>query len=153
MKCFVQLVSQCHLHKRCHITKQVNMWLYGCHVSCNLSRFDDHMRLKEHFHWLVLHTVAIQVAGQMLHRAMLKKFVAAVAESRTQFYFPQTVSATCLATLLAVARYVRFGNDSCNLSRKSQEKLHSVTAPLTAELTSYVLTWIRFPRGFVSVFW
>ena len=42
-------------------------------VSCNLSRFDDHMRVKEHFHWLVWKTVATQVAGQMLLCTMLKK--------------------------------------------------------------------------------
>ena len=60
-------------------------------VSCNLSlhHFDDHMRLKEYFHWLVLQTIATQVAGQMLHCAMLKKFLATVVESRTQFYFLQ----------------------------------------------------------------
>ena len=57
-------------------------------VSINLSRFDDHMRIKEQFHWLVPQTVAIQVAAQMLHCA-IKKFVAIVAESRTQFYVPQ----------------------------------------------------------------
>ena len=28
---------------------------------------DDHMRLKEHFHCLVLQMVATQVSGQMLH--------------------------------------------------------------------------------------
>ena len=58
-------------------------------MQLNLSRFDDQMRLKEHFHWLVAQTFATQVGGQMLHRAMLKKFVATVAESRTQFYFQQ----------------------------------------------------------------
>ena len=58
-------------------------------VSCNLPRFDDHTRLKEHFHWLVLQTVATQVAGQMLHSTMLQKFIATVAESRIQFYFPK----------------------------------------------------------------
>ena len=41
-------------------------------VSFNLSRFDDHMRLTEHFHWLVRQTVATHVAGQMLHCTMLK---------------------------------------------------------------------------------
>ena len=34
------------------------------------------MRLKEHFHCLVPQIVATQVAGQMLHYAMLKKFIA-----------------------------------------------------------------------------
>ena len=58
-------------------------------ASCNLSRFNDHMNLKEHFHWLVPQRVATRVAGQMLHCAMLKRFVATVAESRTQFYFLQ----------------------------------------------------------------
>ena len=58
-------------------------------VSCNLSRFDDHMRLKKYFHWLVPQTVATQVAGQMLHCTMLKKIVTTVAESRIQFYFLQ----------------------------------------------------------------
>ena len=55
-------------------------------VSCNLSRFHDDMRLKEYFHWLLPQTVATQVAGQMLHCATLKKFVASVAESRHSFY-------------------------------------------------------------------
>ena len=41
-------------------------------VSCNLSRFDEHMRLREHFHCLVLQTVATKVVGQMLHCAMPK---------------------------------------------------------------------------------
>ena len=85
-------------------------------VSCNLFRFDDHMRLKEHFHWLV---------PQMLHELqdrcftaqMLKKFVATFAESRTSIILSATVSETCLSTFLAVARYVTLGNDSCNLFR------------------------------------
>ena len=42
-------------------------------LSCNLSRFDDHVRLKKHFYWLVPQTVASQVAGQMLHCGMLKR--------------------------------------------------------------------------------
>ena len=75
------------------------------------------MRLKGHFHWLVPQTVATLVAGQMLQCAMLKKFVATVAESRTQFVPSAMDSATGLETLLAVARYVALGNDSCNLSR------------------------------------
>ena len=58
-------------------------------VSCNLSRFDDHMKLNEHVHWVGQQTVVTQVVGQMLHCAML---VSTVAESRTQFYFPQLVS-------------------------------------------------------------
>ena len=41
-------------------------------VSCNLCLFDDHLRLKEHFHWLAPQTVATQVAGEMLHCAMFK---------------------------------------------------------------------------------
>ena len=42
-------------------------------VSFNLSRFDDHhMTLNEHFHWLAPQSVATQVAGHMLHCAMLK---------------------------------------------------------------------------------
>ena len=81
-------------------------------MQLNLSRFDDQMRLKEHFHWLVAQTFATQVAGQMLHRAMLKKFVAVA------------VSATGLVTFLVVARYVTLGNDS-----KLHDKLHNVTAP------------------------
>ena len=35
-------------------------------ISCNLSRFDDHVRLQERFLWLVPQTFATQVAGQML---------------------------------------------------------------------------------------
>ena len=97
-----------------------------CNFSCNLSRFDDHMRLKEHFHRLVPQTVATQVAGQMLHCAMLKKFVVTVAESRTQLDFPQRflqlvshrlqwamIRATCLAMTFL---------------DKLHEKLHSITA-------------------------
>ena len=40
-----------------------------------MSPFDDHMRLKEHFHWLVPQTVATQVEGQMLRCAMHKNLL------------------------------------------------------------------------------
>ena len=37
---------------------------YLSNVSCNLFRFDDdHMRLKEHFHWLVPQSLVSQVVG------------------------------------------------------------------------------------------
>ena len=42
------------------------------------------MRLKENGHWLVLQIVAAKVAGQMLHCAMLKKFVTTVAETEVK---------------------------------------------------------------------
>ena len=34
---------------------------------------DDHMRLKEHFHWVVPQTVVTQVTGQILHCEMIKE--------------------------------------------------------------------------------
>ena len=73
-----------------------------------MSRFDDHMR-KEDFHRLVPQTVATQVAGQMFFCAMLKKFVATVAEVE--------LNSTFCNGSRKVARYVTLGNDSCNLSR------------------------------------
>ena len=69
------LQTSSHYETSCFTSVTLN------NVSCNLPRFDDHMRLKERFHWLV--------PGQMLHCAMLKKIDATVAESRTEFYFPQ----------------------------------------------------------------
>ena len=39
------------------------------------------MRLKEHFHWLVLQTVVTPVAGQMLYYPMLEEFVATLREA------------------------------------------------------------------------
>ena len=96
--CFVsfRFVEYCNHLRRCYTVQE-----FWCNlsrnaistnfrnVSCNLSYFDDHMKLKKHFHWLVRQTVAKQVAGQMLHCTMSKKFVATVGESRTQFYFPR----------------------------------------------------------------
>lgn len=43
--------------------------------------FDDHMRLKEPFHWVMLQTVATQVSGQLLHCAMSEKMVATLREA------------------------------------------------------------------------
>ena len=86
-------------------------------VSINLSRFDDHMRLKEQFHWLVPQTVTIQVAGQMLH-CTIKKFDATVAESRTQFYVPQRFHQLVSQRFWPLQGMLpALGNDSCNLSR------------------------------------
>ena len=102
-------------------------------ISCTLFCFDDHIRVKGTF------SLAAQVAGKMLHCAMLKNFFVIVAESRTQFYFPQRflqlvlqrfwplqgillhwaiIRATCLAMAL---------QDKLN---EKMKKLHSVTAPL-----------------------
>ena len=78
-------------------------------VSCKLSCFDDQMKLIEGTFSLAGATnVATQVAGQMLHSEMFKKFVA-------------TVSATCLAMIRATCLAMA-------LRDKLHEKLHSVTA-------------------------
>ena len=140
---------------------QIGFWIFPqkmqskgavtlCNVSCNLSRFDDHMRLKEHFHWLVPQTVATQVAGQMLHRPMLKNSLQPMqkaelnagqilhramlknAESRTGFYFPerflQLVSQRFwpLQGMLHWAM-IRATCLAMGLRDKLHEKLHSVT--------------------------
>ena len=62
--------------------KQVARWvlhkttfLATCLVS------DNHIRLEEHFHWPVPQSVATQVAVQMLHKAMIKKNVAALRDA------------------------------------------------------------------------
>ena len=91
---------------------------YGCYTE---------QRFMEHFHWLVPQTMATQVGRQILHCAMLKKFVATVAESRTQFYVPQRFLQLVSATDLCNWSLQRFwplqgtlhasGNDSCNLFR------------------------------------
>ena len=126
---FLQTFS--HYETSCFTSVTLN------NVSCNLPRFDDHMRLKERFHWLV--------PRQMLHCAMLKKIDATVAESRTEFYFLQRFLQTALATCLAVARFVTLGNDSCNLSRnvlatlwrdKLHETFHSVKYPAKAKIVA-----------------
>ena len=42
------------------------------------------MRSKEHFHyfhWLIPQAVATQVTGQLLHRAVLEKFIATLREA------------------------------------------------------------------------
>ena len=44
-------------------------------VSCDLSRFDDHMRLQEHFHWLVPQTVAKQEQDRCYTAQCLKKLL------------------------------------------------------------------------------
>ena len=94
------------------------------------------MRLKKHFHWLVPQTAATQVAGQMLHCEMLNIFVTTVAESRTQFYFPQRflqlisqrfwplqgmlhwamIRATCLAMALRLKQRCNSALNFCNIS-------------------------------------
>ena len=93
------------------------------------------MTLKEHFHWLLPQTVVAQDAGQMLHRAMLKKnslqplrkgepqrFLQLVLQ---RFWSLQGMShcamirATCLAMMLR---------------DKLHEKLHSVTPPYNGQL-------------------
>ena len=52
--------------------------------------FADQIRLKQHFHWLVPQTVAIQVAGQMSNYAMTCSSIArGFAQSLTDFYFSQ----------------------------------------------------------------
>ena len=107
-------------------------------LSCNLSRFDDHVRLKDHFHWLVAQIVATQVAGQMLHCAMLKRFAATVAEIKwNSILLSATVSVTDLATFLAFARNMTLRNDTYNLFRNGvakqvARKLYSVTATKTS---------------------
>ena len=74
--------------------------LFSCDKSCHIRQrylqivvFDNHMRLKKNFHWLVTQTVATQVAGGMFHYAMIENFVAslrdAFTQSRTDFYFSQ----------------------------------------------------------------
>ena len=67
------------------------------HATCLV--FDDHKRLKGHFHWLVMQTIAAQVAGQMLHFYNACKILLSA-----------TVSVTCLARFLTVARYATVGN-------------------------------------------
>ena len=75
-----------------------------------------------------------QVAGQVLLCAMVKRFIATVAESRTQFYFPYRF-------LLLISRHfwplqgmlhwamIRATSLAMALRDKLREKLHSVTAP------------------------
>ena len=88
------------------------------------------MRLKEHFHWLLPQTIASQVAAQMLHCAVLKEFVATVAESRTQFYFPQRFLQLISQRFWPLQGMLHWA--SClamALRDKLHEQLHSVTAP------------------------
>ena len=64
-------IFSCNLYRNAISTSVLtvkNKLLYGYYRE---QRFDDHMRLKEHFHWLVPQTVVTQVAGQMLHCAIL----------------------------------------------------------------------------------
>ena len=125
---FLQTFSHCETSRFTGVTLS--------NVSCNLSRFDDHdhIGLKEHFHWLVPQTVGTQAAGQMLHFPKLKKFVATVAESRTQFYFPQRFLPLISRRFLPLqgmlhCAMVRATCLAMALRDKLHQKLHSVTAP------------------------
>ena len=79
-------------------------------------------------------TVATQVARQMLHSAMLKRFVTTVTESRNRFYFPQRFLQLVsprfwplqgmLYWVMIPVTYL-----ATALRDKLHKKLHSVTAP------------------------
>ena len=76
-------------------------------VSCNLSRFDDHMRLKEHFHWC--HKPLRHKLQDRCYTAQcLKNSLQPLRKVELDSTF-RNVSATCLAMAL-------------------RDKLHSVTA-------------------------
>ena len=72
-------------------------------VSRKLCRFDDHMMLKEPFHWLVPRAVSTQVAGQITAECL--NFRCNYCENL--ILLSATVSATGFATFIAVARYAR----------------------------------------------
>ena len=100
--------------------KQIAWWVL--HSSTFLATclvFDDHVRLKEHFHWLVPQTVVTQVAGQILYYAMIEKIVAPSYEALRNL--KEELNCT-------------FRNGFCNLSRHGVArqvalKIASVTAP------------------------
>ena len=63
------------------------------------------MRLKEHFHWLVPQIVVTSCSLTDVTLQMTEKLVPTLGEELRKVDLNATVFATCLATLLAVARY------------------------------------------------
>ena len=115
MQILVQLVSQRHFYKLSHITKQVVSRVLRTlsNVLCKLSCFDDQMKLIEGTLSLAGATnVATQVAGQMLHCEMFKKFVATVSATGLAM-----IRATCLGVARQVARKIAQCNSALSVSR------------------------------------
>ena len=85
-RCYIQqfFLATC---PTCHLAKQGGCYTLGS-VSCNLSRFRLPDEVKGTFSLAdaTNRTVATQVPGQMLHYVNVTW---SVAESKTQFYFPQ----------------------------------------------------------------
>ena len=125
--------------------KQIAWWVL--HSSTFLATclvFDDHVRLKEHFHWLVPQTVVTQVAGQILYYAMIEQIFAPSYEALRNL--KEELNCT-------------FRNGFCNLSRLAWRCETSCTknckchSALRASLSQ--LTWHRrskFATVFVRVF-